>query len=443
VNLGLINSGPCNNIGNREWSKTNGTELTYLANQLNQYTQIANGVTNNLTYDLDGNLLTDGKWTNTWDGENRLIGVTPLSVTNGAKKLLSRYDYMGRRVRKDVLQWNGSLWQTNEVRTFSYDGWNMVAELSDAGAQNTTNFYVFGLDLSGSLQGAGGIGGLLSATFGGTNGATAVFYTYCANGNVSELVDATGTNVLAHYEYSPFGEAIVATGPLADVNAIRFSTKYWDIETGLGYWGYRWLQDGRWLNRDPIEEMGGLNVYALVHNDSINLLDLIGLLSKDIEGSMIKKYRDEATLDIKPVNKVGGGTAATWSLLIVFEVKMTVSYLDCCKTIDMVKTTCKKQNTFSPGGTDYGIIRPDQPMQPLPAPGTMPSFLNVILQGLRRIAGGYPDKVLPDMKTWAGLIIDEWAAEQVAKIIDGMTDWKAWPTDESYCSPGLKFVPCK
>jgi len=267
------------NIGNREWSKTNGTELTYLANQLNQYTQIADGVTNNLTYDLDGNLLTDGKWTNTWDGENRLIGVAPLSVTNGSRKLAFCYDYTSRRVRKDVLQWNGSLWQTNEIRTFSYDGWNMVAEISDGGAQNTTNLYVFGLDMSGSLQGAGGIGGLLSATFGGTNGASSVLYTYCANGNVSELVDTTGTNILAHYGYSPFGQAIVATGRLAEENSIKFSTKYWDPETGNGCWGRRLLDPvtGRWLSRDPTDEVGGMNLYCAVINNTIDRVDPVGL----------------------------------------------------------------------------------------------------------------------------------------------------------------------
>ena len=108
-----------------------------------------------------------------------------------------------------------------------------------------------GQDLSGSLQGAGGIGGLLCAALGGTTSVSSVLYTYCANGNVSELVDTTGTNILAHYEYSPFGKAIVATGPLAEVNAIRFSTKYWDEETGEGSWGYTFLPPGRRALAEP------------------------------------------------------------------------------------------------------------------------------------------------------------------------------------------------
>jgi len=137
-----------------------------------------------------------------------------------------------------------------------------------------------GLDLSGSLQGAGGIGGLLAAQLYNptTSNSTTVLYTYRANGNVSELVDATGTNILAHYEYSPFGEAIVATGPLAEVNAIRFSTKYWDLETGLGYWGMRYYHpdEGRWVRRDPIGEGGGIGLYVFVENRPSNLTDLLG-----------------------------------------------------------------------------------------------------------------------------------------------------------------------
>ena len=43
-----------------------------------------------------------------------------------------------------------------------------------------TNFYVYGLDFSGNLQGAGTIGGLLSAYLNGTTAS----YAYDANGNI-------------------------------------------------------------------------------------------------------------------------------------------------------------------------------------------------------------------------------------------------------------------
>ncbi len=247
------------NIGNREWSKTNGTELTYVANELNQYTQIANGVTNNPTYDLDGNLLTDGTWTNTWDGENRLVGVTPLNVVTGSKKLQMAYDYMGRRVRKAVLEWDGSSWQTNKTSRFVFDGWNLLSEYSVLPSSVQTNWFVWGLDLSGSLQGAGGIGGLISSqlTDPATSNRVTVLYTFDGNGNVSECLTPDG-GIVAHYEYSPFAALFSSTGRMAKTNPFRFSTKWWDDETGLGLWGMRYYHpdEGTWISRDPIGELG-------------------------------------------------------------------------------------------------------------------------------------------------------------------------------------------
>jgi len=45
------------------------------------------------------------------------------------------------------------------------------------------------------------------------------------------------------------------------------------------YYGYRWYlpELQRWLNRDPIEERGGLNLYRFVSNDPANTVDLFGL----------------------------------------------------------------------------------------------------------------------------------------------------------------------
>jgi RHS repeat-associated protein len=156
------------------------------------------------------------------------------------------------------------------TRTFLYDGWAMIQETS--GTQ--TNSYVYGLDLSGSMQGAGTIGGILSASL---NDAQA-FYFYDANGNVSDLADVSG-NSLAHYEWDPYGNATVSTGILASTNPFRFSTKYTDDETGLVYYGYRYYSPGlgRWVSRDPIMEKGGNNIYAFAANDSIGNTDYLGL----------------------------------------------------------------------------------------------------------------------------------------------------------------------
>jgi RHS repeat-associated protein len=75
----------------------------------------------------------------------------------------------------------------------------------------------------------------------------------------------------------PFGELLRATGPMANANPIRWSSKYQDDETDLLYYGYRFEKDGRWISRDPISEKGGLNLYGFVGNDSVNALDVLGL----------------------------------------------------------------------------------------------------------------------------------------------------------------------
>jgi len=78
----------------------------------------------------------------------------------------------------------------------------------------------------------------------------------------------------------PFGELIRATGPMAKVNPFLFSTKFYDWETGLYYYGYRYYNpsSGRWLSRDLAEEDGGLNLYAILGNDPVGDVDYLGLV---------------------------------------------------------------------------------------------------------------------------------------------------------------------
>jgi RHS repeat-associated protein len=231
------------------------------------------------TYDDDGNLLSDGRFSYVWDAENRLIGAETLSTLPSSVprvKLEFAYDYMSRRVSKKVYKYESEIWNLQSEMRFAYDGWNLIREITTTPIPpySVTNSYVWGLDLSGTLQGAGGIGGLLAARLGTNN----VCYTYDANGNVSELLQSTAyspQSILAHYEYSPFGETIVATGPLAKENSFRFSTKYTDDESGLLYYGYRYYSPslGRWLARDPIGEVGGLSLYGAVFNNPIQHID--------------------------------------------------------------------------------------------------------------------------------------------------------------------------
>ncbi|NLH73923.1 MAG: RHS repeat-associated core domain-containing protein [Verrucomicrobia bacterium] len=170
------------------------------------------------------------------------------------------YDHQGRRIRQTVFN-DRDDGQGSELSDtiFLYDGWNLVAELNANASNAKVRTYVWGADLSGTMQGAGGVGGLLKVTYYGGS-TTNAFAAYDGNGNVMALVDASNGSVCAHYEYGPFAEPIRISGPISKLNPLRFSTKYTDDESGFLYYGYRFYNPstGRWLSRDPIGELGAV-----------------------------------------------------------------------------------------------------------------------------------------------------------------------------------------
>jgi RHS repeat-associated protein len=230
-------------------------------------------------YDADGNLTNDGRWSYTWDAENRLVQMSVNSSVGPLYRLMFAYDGKGRRIQKKVVNNSVPVYTNN----FLYDGWNLVAETTPTGLRIRT--YVWGSDLSGSIQGAGGVGGLLEVTYYGT-GTTNCFPAFDGNGNLAALVNATDGTLLANYEYGPFGEVIRSTGPMAKANPFRFSTKYQDDESDLLYYGYRYYKPstGAWLGKDPIEEEGGENLYAFVANDPISQIDYLGFGDPSLSG---------------------------------------------------------------------------------------------------------------------------------------------------------------
>ncbi|MES2709348.1 MAG: RHS repeat-associated core domain-containing protein [Verrucomicrobiota bacterium] len=85
------------------------------------------------------------------------------------------------------------------------------------------------------------------------------------------------------YDYDAFGKEIrsssLVPGGNPDSFPYHYSTKFTDSETGLNYFGYRFYdpERGRWINRDPIEEAGGINLYGMIGNDAANGFDVLGL----------------------------------------------------------------------------------------------------------------------------------------------------------------------
>ena len=224
-------------------------------------------------YDKNGNLTNDGTMSFGYDDENQL---TQVWVPG---QWFSQFTYDGkmrRRIRQEYT-WSGGWVQTNIVY-YVYDGNVVIQERSSSTSPTVT--YTRGNDLSGTLQGAGGIGGLLARTDLTTDPtAQPAFYHADGNGNVTMLVNSAQLAV-ARYLYDAFGNTLSLSGPLAYANPYRFSSKETHQNSGLVYYLYRYYDPNlqRWPNRDPlgdvthfIKAIEGLGPEA-IHNLSLQSL---------------------------------------------------------------------------------------------------------------------------------------------------------------------------
>ena len=206
---------------------------------------------------------------------------------------------------------------------------NMLAVTDGEG--NVLETYTHGADFSGGVGGgAGGIGGILAST----QASGPAYYHYDFNGNVVNVSSSTQTQ-LARYTYSPFGEVLLKEGAFS--SRYQFSTKEYDTCTGLNYYGYRFYSPalGRWINRDPIGERGGVNLFAFVLNSPVGQVDYLGLLScpDKIEDTCMGGFKVTLakTSDEKWTEKQCGGKklkchACTWSGSLTVEDAIKQGY---------------------------------------------------------------------------------------------------------------------
>ena len=252
----------------------------------------------NPVYDLGGRLISNSLWNYSWNSEDRLIsiesstGILPVSRL----KMEFAYDYAGRRIRKSVFQKSSPTdnWSLITDHFFYYDQVLLNGQPSDFGvltAEKIVNYetnethefqYLWGLDVNGAYQGLGGNGGLLCVIEKGRDGSPSrpFFPLMDAKGTIYGYIDENGSQV-AKFAYDPYGKITSSSIPSdysPNAFSFTFQSKYYDSELQCYYFGFRYYDPAtcRWLNRDPIEESGGLNLYAYCGNDPVNGMDYLG-----------------------------------------------------------------------------------------------------------------------------------------------------------------------
>jgi RHS repeat-associated protein len=91
------------------------------------------------------------------------------------------------------------------------------------------------------------------------------------------MVDSAGT-IRAQYDYDPYGARTELQGDLH--TDFGYGGHYfYHVQSGLNLALYRAYDpiNARWLNRDPIGEIGGINLYGFVGNNPVNFVDPYGL----------------------------------------------------------------------------------------------------------------------------------------------------------------------
>jgi RHS repeat-associated protein len=199
-----------------------------------------------LSYDLNGNLTSDGGVAYTWNARNQLTG------SAGTSAMAFQYDGVGRRRGRFG---NGAV-------RYLYDGSSVVQELSVSTVANLLT---------------GGIDEVFERTDG--NGARTPLTD--ALGSIVALADAS-TVVRTRYVYEPFG-ATSASGE-ASANRAQYTGREND-GNGLYYHRARYYDPRRqrFVSEDPIGFFGGdTNLYAYVGGMPTRSTDPFGLYNRDV-----------------------------------------------------------------------------------------------------------------------------------------------------------------
>jgi RHS repeat-associated protein len=258
-----------------------------------------------------------------------------------------------RRVTREEIKGSSGWGLASETR-YVYDGMRVIQERNINGVPTVA--YTRGPDLSGTLEGAGGIGGLLARSeWDGSAWSRHAFYHSDGVGNVTALAVPNGNYIAlaGSYRYDPFGRLIGTPTGLTAINTQRYSSKDWHNASGFYYFGYRFYDPAthRWLNRDPITEEGGVNLYGYVGNNPIDLIDPFGLAEGDYKSTAINNALQSVGStstygDLQPVKGTPYKFDPNMQKYLRFDLDAShkdpnIHFFDSLKDMKKNKTSCK------------------------------------------------------------------------------------------------------
>ncbi|MDO4410976.1 MAG: RHS repeat-associated core domain-containing protein [Akkermansia sp.] len=261
------------NIGNRRMSIDASDYAFYDANELNQYSSIRKNEESAFvpTFDAAGNQTlvrtATGTWSVTYNAENRPV-IFQKTIDSVITRITCSYDYMGRRATKKVEEISTDA-EGNESTTvitnhrFIYRGYLQIG-CCDLSRSGHPCLWLITWDPTQPVA---------TRPLAIQKDGTWYTYGWDLTKNICEIFGQNGY-IRSTYAYTPYGSITIS----GDVEQpIQWSNEYYDSELALVYYNYRHYNstDGRWINRDPITEQGGWNLYAFVGN-GLNKYDILG-----------------------------------------------------------------------------------------------------------------------------------------------------------------------
>ncbi|WP_260447876.1 RHS repeat-associated core domain-containing protein, partial [Listeria rocourtiae] len=207
-----------------------------------------------LTYDTNGNRLSDGTYTYTWDTADQLTAITKKGET--IPFATYQYDDDNRRVEKTV---------HGQTTKYYYDGDSIDVLYETDGAGTVQRQYVYS---DSNVRMAMKVG------------AKTVFYHYNAHGDVVALTNEAG-DMVAEYSYDAWGNVLQATETTneAKQNPFGYAGYTYDKEIGMYYLMARYYEpeQGIFISVDPDpgdeDDPLTMNSYNYANNNPVMHID--------------------------------------------------------------------------------------------------------------------------------------------------------------------------